>query len=145
MEFKLDVDLTSNVSQVKEEVIRQARLGLKAAGETAAGYARENCPVDTGLLRNSIASGLAGDLPRTVRGGTDYSDNMSGQKSGYTGRLPAARQNELTVYIGSNVEYAPYVEFCEYNHVSGKPHFLRDAIQDNLDELAEIVRAALTK
>lgn len=144
MEFKLTVDIESHKNEITKAMLAQAKLGLKAVGEVAAGYARENCPVDTGLLRNSIASGLAGELPSTQGGGHSYSDNANAQKGGYVGRLPADIGGTLTVYIGSNVEYAAAVEYRDIEHRVGKAHFLRDAITENIEEYQEILTAALT-
>lgn len=65
-----------------------------------------------------------------------------------TGRL----RNSIThttdgkdAYIGTNVEYAPYVEFNEkLSHPNGgKAHFLRDAAADHASEYAQIMRNAL--
>ncbi|WP_068539437.1 HK97 gp10 family phage protein [Olegusella massiliensis] len=65
-----------------------------------------------------------------------------------TGRL----RNSIThttddkdAYIGTNVEYAPYVEFNEkLSHPNGgKAHFLRDAAADHASEYAQIMRDAL--
>ena len=44
----------------------------------------------------------------------------------------------------TNVEYAPYVEFNDKaHHNTGKAHFLRDAVQNNLDHYRAIMEAAL--
>ena len=65
-----------------------------------------------------------------------------------TGRL----RNSIThvtsddaAYIGTNVEYAPYVEFGDdLSHPNGgKAHFLRDAAADHASEYAQIMRNAL--
>ena len=143
MDFKLDIDITNNTGEIKAEVVQKLLRGLRAVGAEAVGLAAEDCPVDTGLLRNSLAYGLAGEQPQTARGGHDYSDDSASQKAGYSGKLPSSKQDELTLYVGSNVEYAPYVELMDYEHTSGKAHFLRDAIQDNLDYFKEILEASL--
>ena len=85
---------------------------LATIGKEAVGYAQDECPVDTGTLKNSIDSEVI--------------------------------KSEMAVYIGTNVEYAPYVEFIDrYSHYVGKAHFLRDAMQDHTDRYAEILKAAL--
>lgn len=56
------------------------------------------CPVDTGHLRQSIG--------RRVR---LYDKNVSGEKK--SGGLDSYPPNEGEAYIGTNVEYAPYVEY----------------------------------
>lgn len=56
------------------------------------------------------------------------------------------RAEDSEVDIGTNVEYAPYVEFNEKaNHLTGKAHFLRDGIQNNMDEFKKIIEEELKK
>lgn len=67
-------------------------------------------------------------------------------KSGYkrTGRLRNSIANdhdETAVYVGTNVEYAPYVELGTYK-MPERP-FLRPAIEEHLDEYAEIFKRIL--
>ena len=63
--------------------------GLERCGLKAEGIAKENCPVDTGRLRGSIAHKV----------------------------VPA----EKAVYIGTNVEYAAYVE-CGTVKMAAQPY-----------------------
>ena len=51
----VDVSITSNKDEVLNAFREQVQKGLEAIGSTAEGYAKDNCPVDTGRLRNSIA------------------------------------------------------------------------------------------
>lgn len=103
---------------------------LEAVGLQAEGYAvleLENNPrrIDTGLLRNSITHAIGGKFPakksyradkatkqkmtNTIFGvTTEYTANVS--KSGtYQGTAPNDKPGQMSVYIGTNVEYAPYV------------------------------------
>ena len=90
----------------------QVNNALKAIGQTAEGYAKDDCPVDTGRLRNSIANEVF--------------------------------EEENAVYIGTNVEYAPYVEYRDNaSHQTGKAHFLRDAAANHGDHYSAILEAAL--
>ena len=51
---------------------------------------------------------------------------------------------ENAVYIGTNVEYAPYVEYNEKAaHRTGKAHFLRDAAVNHKDHYKAIMEASL--
>lgn len=53
-------------------------------------------------------------------------------------------EGEEAVYVGTNVEYAPYVEFREdVSHKTGKAHFLRDSATDNADKFRKILENAL--
>ena len=105
------VQLTDKSPEILAAMRQQVLLGLEAIGQECEGYAKDDCPVDTGRLRNSIAHMVEGD------------DNK--------------------VYVGTNVEYAPYVEYGEYKHITGKNHFLRDAAANHGDHYKAILEAAL--
>ena len=74
-------------------------------GLIAEGYAKMNCPVDTGRLRNSISHGKEGDD---------------------------------TMVVGTNVEYAPYVELGT-SRMSAQP-YLAPAIDEHMDEYKAILQ-----
>lgn len=102
------IDHTPEVLKaMKEQVLK----GLESIGQECEGYAKDDCPVDTGRLRNSISHKVI--------------------------------DNENAVYIGTNVEYAPYVEYGEYKHTTGKNHFLRDAATNHSEHYKAIMEAAL--
>lgn len=71
-----------------------------------------------------------------------------------TGRLRNSFTNEVkmdekAVYIGSNVEYAPYIEFghrfgTSHSFYEGR-HMLADAINKNQSDIKQIIEAALGK
>lgn len=88
-----------------EEAIPRA---LEAIGMQAEAYAKLKCPVDTGLLRNSITHAVAGEPAATKSYHADKVKNGTQAVGFYQGNSPPA---EHTVYVGSNVEYAPYVEY----------------------------------
>ena len=71
-----DIKFTSNVNDILSALEKGKRNALTAIGATAETYAKQETPVDTGRLRNSISHTVDGE----------------------------------SAYIGSNVEYAPYVE-----------------------------------
>ena len=66
-----------------------------------------------------------------------------------TGRLRNSithivNKNEKAVYIGTNVEYAVYVELNdEAKHEVGQAHFLRDAARNNGDNYVLIIKGEL--
>lgn len=51
-----DIEIIDNSKEVLAAFQKQVVLALKAVGVTAEGYAKEDCPVDTGRLRNSITN-----------------------------------------------------------------------------------------
>ena len=113
----VSVDIIDNKDKVIKATNDQIMKGLNAIGQTAEGYAKDDCPVDTGRLRNSITFEVVDD--------------------------------EKAVYIGTNVEYAPYVEYNEKarhdppEFGGGKAHFLRDAAANHGDHYEAIMEAAL--
>ena len=67
-----------NAREIAEAIDKALAKALEEIGLTAEGFAKRECPVDTGRLRNSITH--------------------------------VTRPSEKAVYIGTNVEYAQYVE-----------------------------------
>lgn len=118
-----------NTEAVLKEMREQVEKALKAIGAEAEGYAQEECPVDTSRLKNSLtwattsANSAGGKIPQDS--------------------APHGTPKENTVYIGTNVEYAPYVELGDASHVVGKAHFLRDSIANHGDRFKAILEAAL--
>ena len=107
----MQVKVTDNSAifkKAKDEAVARA---LEAIGLTAESYAKKDCPVDTGRLRNSISH--------------------------------AVKVDEHAAYIGSNVEYAKYVETKPMKHTTGKAHFLRDAASTHGDEYKRIAEAQM--
>lgn len=69
---------TDNTDEVLRGISDAVERALTRIGLSAEGYAKKECPVDTGNLRNSITHEVV--------------------------------QSEKAVHIGTNVEYAAYVE-----------------------------------
>lgn len=106
-----DVQVTDHSADVLDEMRQKMMLALESIGQEAEGYAKDDCPVDTGRLRNSIAHDVD--------------------------------EGEQAAYIGTNVEYAIYVEYGDYNHTVGKKHFLRDAASTHGDHYRAIMEAIM--
>ena len=137
MSGKMTADITihDNTKEVIAEKDKAVRKALEIIGLTAEGYAVIDCPVDTGLLRNSIAHAVSGDTPHIGKNGkkTYQSKDKSGSYSGYV-----PNDKDTSVYVGSNVEYALAVEVNDSaNHTSGRAHFIRDSITEHSDEYKE--------
>jgi hypothetical protein len=150
-----EIKLTDYSPKVLEQMEEQVLLGLELIGQEAEGNAKDECPLDTGLLRNSIAHALAGEQPsigknhkgtakKAITYKADKPDKNGVVRSGtYTGKTPK-KQGEHSVYIGSNVEYAVDVEFnATKKHDTGKAHFLKDAATTHTDQYKEIMKLAL--
>lgn len=116
--------------------------GLEAIGLAAEAQAKKEITyreaVDTGRLRNSITYALAGKEAhiktyKASKGGkgreTYHYDGVAEGKKG------------SAVYIGTNVEYAPFVELGTVN-MDPKP-FLRPAAEENADKYEKLMRKSL--
>lgn len=119
----MEIKITDNSDQVKEELQAAAIRALEKCGLTAEGYAKPLCPVDTGLLRNSITYALGGQPPAISSYRADKPDESGETKKGdYSGSAPRDSGGEMSVYIGTNVEYAPYKELgTGQNYEGGRP------------------------
>lgn len=100
----MSVTFISNVKQALQAMDQAKSRALEIIGGKAESYAKKECPVDTGRLRNSITH---------------------------------QRYDENTEVIGSNVEYAPYVELGTHKQAA-KP-FLRPAAENHVSEYKQIV------
>ena len=103
----------NHVDEVIEASKKAITAAAKAVGVQAVSHAVTNITsqgaVDTGLLRNSLTFAIGGQ-------GTKKK-SYSGKKSKYTGKVPesggydqtfpADEDGKRTVYIGTNVYYAP--------------------------------------
>lgn len=54
-------EFEDNSGEVLKAFENAVQRGLEAIGETAEGYAKDDCPVDTGRLRNSITNEVRGE------------------------------------------------------------------------------------
>lgn len=115
----------------------QVAVALEECGLAAEGYAKRLCAVDTGLLRNSITHALDGQ-PTAI---SEYWDNPKKQSGSYSGSAPKEPRGIRAVYIGTNVEYAPYVELGT-SRTAEQP-FLRPAVEDHKSAFQKIIKSHL--
>ena len=54
------INITDKSPEILKAMRQQVLLGLEAIGQECEGYAKDDCPVDTGRLRNSIAHKVEG-------------------------------------------------------------------------------------
>ena len=100
----MSVNFEDNSQEIKNLMERKKEQTLETLGQTAEGYAKRLCPVDTGTLRRSISHGT---------------------QDGYA-------------VIGTNVEYAPYVELGTRKMQARS--FLRKAIEDHANTFRKIIK-----
>ena len=124
-------DHSAEVIAEKNDAIDRA---LEAIGQQAVGYAKLLAPVDTGLLRNSLTHAVSGK-PTAI---TEYKASKGDGNGTYSGSAP---DDEEAVYVGTNVEYAPYVEYGTRR--SAAQPFLKPAVVDHADEYKKIAKKYL--
>ncbi len=141
-----DITVVSHTKELMDDVDDKMPLILNAIGQIAEGYAKEDCPVDTGLLRNSLTYAISGEKPVISSYTADREDEHGVIQSGtYDGAMPAEDNPHcFSVCIGSNVKYAPSQEYNDaFHHNVGKAHFIRDALQDHKEEYKDNIEAIL--
>lgn len=129
-----------------DEVTEKAERKLIAIGFMIARDAKEYCPVDSGRLRASISvnwtgSGMARGATDSYQGGkrrkvtNDFAAQLEGVASADDGvGQPPPTSYRFAVVVGTNVRYAPFVEFG--TSTMGNIPFLRVAIQRNRAEIS---------
>lgn len=160
--MSVDIHIEDHSGDILNALNQNIDKALEAVGLQAAGYAmlnleREPRRIDTGLLANSIAYAIAGNVPEVVKNGEksgqEYKSNSKdkhGKKINiiegkYQGRI-AKNEGEHTVYIGSNVEYAEYVEYgatLPSGGIMQPNHFLKDAVSEHKDEYKRLIETVL--
>ena len=133
-------DVHSNKADYDRRFDRAVEKALRLVGGQAERFAKETISdmkaVDTGFLRNSITWALDGEVPNTAQ----YQDDAGTKHGEYQGEAPQARAHERTVYIGSNVYYAPYVEFGTVK-MNARP-FLSQSIANHKSEFEDLFKEA---
>ena len=146
----------NNIPVVNREIENSIMVALEACGLQAERYAKMLCPVDTGLLRNSITHAVGGSA---LRGNyrASYGENTYKDRSGNVRRYTAGSRNagsvrvgsinvnvgqqgDHTVYIGTNVYYAPYVEYGT-RKMEARP-FLSSSIQGHKSDFEDLFKEA---
>lgn len=133
--------MQDNTEQAKKELDSKMKQLVEIIGGLAEGYAKDLCPVDTGLLRNSITH-VDGEGKLKIRKYTDDAGKNSGQYP--NGSFPqGAESSKYTAIIGTNVQYAPYQELGAPN-IGLKPQpFLRPAIENHKQEYKSLIEDML--
>lgn len=132
-----DVIVTSNLGEVKKELRDRIPVILEALGLEAQGNAIDEITsmkaVDTGRLRNSITWVTAG--------GQGEVNTQPGESAKSEDYKPNGTPDNDKVYIGTNVEYGPYIELGTYK-MAARP-FLKNAIMNHQEKYKQIVKDGL--
>ncbi len=133
----IKVEIKSNKKEYSDALDTVAEKVLTMWGMQAESAAKKLCPVDTGLLRNSITWALAGGGANTP----SYKADNGSASGSYNGQAQADQGGPRHVYIGSNVEYASYQELGT-SKMKAQP-FLGPAIEQNMDYFQNILETEL--
>ena len=128
----------------------QVEQALLAIGSQAEGHAKQelhNNPehIDTALLLNSITYAVAGETPHiTSYKSNDHDKNnkpVEVKTGHYEGVAPPL--TEPAVYVGTNVEYAPYIHDGT-RKIKNPNKFLRNAVTNYAEEYEGIAKKFLS-
>lgn len=164
-----EVTIKDNTDEVLRELDKAMERALLACGAEAERAAKlnlsKNKSVDTGLLRNSITYALAGKESAIKVYKASAPKEGRPESGEYIGVAPG-EVGEKAVYVGTNVEYAPYVEFgtgmyvpggskpWRYKDAGGNWHYtkgmrarpyLKPAVTENADKFRKIIESELKK
>lgn len=132
-----EIEIKSNVDEVKKELLSRKEIVLEALGIEAQGNAIDEIThmeaVDTGRLRNSITW-----VTSTGQGKANTQGGEAAKPEDYK---PNGEPDDDKVYIGTNVEYAPYIELGTVK-MAARP-FLKNAVMNHQKRYKEIVRDGL--
>lgn len=103
----VEFTLTSNLDLIKDQTEEAILTALEAVGVQAEGYAITEITtqgaIDTGRLKNSITHAVSGDSARQHTYDDDIGNSFSENIQ------DAGEGKEQTVYLGTNVHYAPLI------------------------------------
>ncbi|MBR6171572.1 MAG: HK97 gp10 family phage protein [Eubacterium sp.] len=120
----MEIRLEDNSDEVNKALEQAVEKSLEECDLLAEGYAKTLCQVDTGLLRNSVTHARSGASFQH-----DYKADRGDAQGSVGGTIGS--EDEKAMYIGTNVEYAPYVEMGTIK--TAKHPFLQPAVEDHAD------------
>lgn len=134
-DLKVENDNRQEVLADLDKAIKTAlyEVGLEAVTNI---ISISNFPRDTGLLRNSITFAISGKSPAIK----SYQDDKGDGSGSYTGTAP--NDKVPAVYIGTNVEYAKYVQFGTSNN-KHPVDFMFAPLRANLGNYKKIIEKHL--
>lgn len=135
MSKEVKIDVNSHKDDFLKEFDRKREMVLEEIGLIAERYAKDGAHVDTGRMRNSITHATS-----RYSGVGSYRDDKGNK---YADASAKSTPEEDAVYIGTNVEYAPYVELGTSRN-DAYP-FLRPAVQNHIKEFQDLIRETMKK
>ena len=141
LNIKIEQDNSKEVLNELDDALERAleKIGLIAEGHAKLHLTMSDA-VDTGRLRNSISHAT-----HTNAQSISYSwgDSTKGRrvKGGSDSTTPHGSPEKNNVVIGTNVEYAPYIELGTSN-IAARP-YLKPAIASNISKFKQIIEEEL--
>jgi HK97 gp10 family phage protein len=156
----VDIKFTDNSDKVLDELKRRIPIILEALGIEAEGNAitevntlvydspESKTYVRTGFLKNSITHAVSGKSAAISTYHSNLTSTGEDAATGKTGAVKIGRYSgtigavsDQSVYIGTNVEYASYVELGT-SKMAPRP-FLKNAIENYKNDYKRIVEDGL--
>ena len=136
-----NIEYRDNTEEVLSALEAAIKRGNEAIGMNAERHAKKKCPVDTGRLRNSITYALAGEETHVKSYKANKKKAGEKERKTYTDEGTADGKKGSGVYIGTNVEYAVFVE----NGAQGRTavHFLQDAATGHTDQYKQLMEDSM--
>lgn len=124
----IEVKVTDNSAELAKSINNRVPVILDACGLEAEKFAKKGARVDTGRYRASITHTVSGQGGKVH----EYKDN-DGQS--FTEDIRAVPENESAMYVGTNVDYAMYLEHLD--------HTIKNSIADHISEYKKIIKEGL--
>lgn len=142
-------DNSKQAIEAKDLAMQKA---LEIIGMKMERYSKMLCPVGT-----PESTGIAGYMGGTLRNSISYMTSLhdgitievkKGEANPYKAmhggkKVTASTDEENTVFVGTNVYYAPYVEFGT-SKMTPKP-FLKPAVEQHISEYKNIIKKMFQK
>lgn len=136
--FQIKVDNIDKVIAEKNDLVRRA---MVECGLDMERFAKEELYPDhgkvTGRLQNSITFAT---VDYQSPGNEDTSSVLASSKD----MKQHGKPQEASVYVGTNVEYAPYIENGSSKRGAGY-HYLKNSIQGHEKEYEKIIKRILNE
>lgn len=124
----VEVKVTDNSGKLKSTINQRIPVILEACGQVGEKHGKKGARVDTGRYRASITHTVSGEGEKVHV----YRDDNRKQ---FTEEIFGVPESEQAVYIGTNVEYALYLE--------QKDHTIKNAVADHIAEYKKIITDGL--
>ena len=131
-----NIEITDYTEEILAQLGTAKEKALEELGLTMEAFAKSyETAIDTGRLRNSITYATVQKAGQEFK----YQDD---QGNVYTYKIGDAGDEERdNVYVGTNVEYAPYIEYGT-SKIAGI-HFLEKAVKNHKSEYEIIIKKYL--